>query len=259
MRQQSMFSPHQGTQRMATQLSVNLNKIALIRNSRGRDYPSVTHFARLALQHGAAGVTIHPRPDQRHARNADALALAALVQEFPGTELNIEGYPSREFLDVVLQARPAQCTLVPDEPGQLTSDHGWNIAARMDLLKDVVAELNAAGIRVSLFVDPDPAQIALAPQTGAARVELYTEEYALHYGQAASAEILARYAAAAQCALEQGLGLNAGHDLNLQNLGDFLQAVPGVDEVSIGHALTVEALETGFAEVIRRYVAICNR
>ena len=243
---------------MATQLSVNLNKIALIRNSRGRDYPSVVNFGRLALQNGAAGVTIHPRPDQRHARNADALALAQLVQDFPGTELNIEGYPSREFLDVVLQARPAQCTLVPDEPGQLTSDHGWNIAARMDLLQPVVAELNAAGIRVSLFVDPDPEQIELAPQTGAARVELYTEAYALHHGHTGGAAILAQYTTAAQVATACGLGLNAGHDLNLDNLGRFLASVPGIEEVSIGHALTVEALELGFAEVIQRYVAICR-
>lgn len=243
---------------MATQLSVNLNKIALIRNSRGRDYPSVTHFAQLALENGAAGVTIHPRPDQRHARNADALALAQLVQQFPGTELNIEGYPSREFLDVVLQARPAQCTLVPDEPGQLTSDHGWDIAARLGFLQPVVAELNAAGIRVSLFVDPDPAQIEIAPQTGATRVELYTEAYALHYGQTGAPAILAQYTTAAQVAQACGLELNAGHDLNLDNLAGFLAAVPGIEEVSIGHALTVEALELGYAEVIRRYVAICS-
>lgn len=243
---------------MPTQLSVNLNKIALIRNSRGRDYPSVLHFARLALENGAAGVTIHPRPDQRHARNADALALAALVRDFPGTELNIEGYPSRDFLDVVLQARPAQCTLVPDEPGQLTSDHGWNIRERLDFLKPVVGELNAAGIRVSLFVDPDVEQIALAPQTGAARVELYTEEYAVRHGEGSHAQVLDAYVAAGKAAHQAGLGLNAGHDLNLQNLGDFLQAVPGVDEVSIGHALVVESLESGFANVVRQYVAICH-
>ncbi|GGP23719.1 pyridoxine 5'-phosphate synthase [Silvimonas iriomotensis] len=243
---------------MPTLLSVNLNKIALIRNSRGRDYPSVEHFARIALDNGARGVTIHPRPDQRHARNADALALAALVKQYPGAELNIEGYPSREFLDVVLQSRPAQCTLVPDEPGQITSDHGWNIRERMAFLKGVVAELQAAGVRVSLFVDPDPEQVALAPQTGADRVELYTEDYAVKHSEGTHASVIDQYVKAGEAAVKAGLGLNAGHDLNLVNLADFLAAVRGVEEVSIGHALTVEALEQGYASVVRQYVAICK-
>ncbi|MBB5192371.1 pyridoxine 5-phosphate synthase [Silvimonas terrae] len=243
---------------MPTLLSVNLNKIALIRNSRGRDYPSVEHFARIALENGASGVTIHPRPDQRHARNADAMALAALVKDFAGAELNIEGYPSREFLDVVLQARPAQCTLVPDEPGQITSDHGWDIRSHLTFLQEVVAELHAAGVRVSLFVDPDPAQVALAPQTGADRVELYTEDYALKHGEGSHASVIDSYVQAGAAASQAGLGLNAGHDLNLDNLADFLSAVRGVNEVSIGHALTVEALEQGYANVVRQYVAICQ-
>ncbi|TJZ75538.1 pyridoxine 5'-phosphate synthase [Chitiniphilus eburneus] len=240
---------------MPTQLSVNLNKIALIRNSRGRDYPSVTHFAELALGHGAHGVTIHPRPDQRHARYADVDALKAVVAAHPGRELNIEGYPDARFLDVVLAACPTQCTLVPDEPGQLTSDHGWDILRHGERLAQIVAQLKGAGIRVSLFVDPDPVQIAATPATGADRVELYTESYAHAYAEGRWLEEWERFAVAARVARELGLGLNAGHDLNLDNLGNFLR-IPGIDEVSIGHALTVEALEQGFAATIQRYVAI---
>lgn len=242
---------------MPTLLSVNLNKIALIRNSRGRDYPSIVHFAALALEAGAAGVTIHPRPDQRHARYADVAALKAVVERFPGAELNIEGYPDRQFLDVVLAARPQQCTLVPDEPGQLTSDHGWNIVRDAARLAPIVAELKAAGIRVSLFVDPDIAQIDAAPATGTDRVELYTEGYAHGYEQGEWLGEWHKHAAAAARARELGLGLNAGHDLNLDNLANFVR-IPGIEEVSIGHALTVEALQYGFADVVRRYVAILN-
>ncbi|WP_148714996.1 pyridoxine 5'-phosphate synthase [Chitinolyticbacter meiyuanensis] len=240
---------------MPTLLSVNLNKIALIRNSRGRDYPSIVHFAALVLEAGAAGVTIHPRPDQRHARYADVAALKAVVERFPGAELNIEGYPDRQFLDVVLAARPQQCTLVPDEPGQLTSDHGWNIVRDAARLAPIVAELKAAGIRVSLFVDPDIAQIDAAPATGTDRVELYTEGYAHGYEQGEWLGEWHKHAAAAARARELGLGLNAGHDLNLDNLANFVR-IPGIEEVSIGHALTVEALQYGFADVVRRYVAI---
>ncbi|HSC81077.1 MAG TPA: pyridoxine 5'-phosphate synthase [Chitinolyticbacter sp.] len=240
---------------MPTQLSVNLNKIALIRNSRGRDYPSIIHFAELALGAGAHGVTIHPRPDQRHARYSDVAALKAVVERFAGTELNIEGYPDRQFLDVVLATRPHQCTLVPDEPGQLTSDHGWNIVRDAARLAPIVAELKAAGIRVSLFVDADLTQIEAAPATGTDRVELYTEAYAHGYAQGDWMSEWHKHAAAAARARELGLGLNAGHDLNLDNLANFLR-IPGIAEVSIGHALTVEALQYGFAEVVRRYVAI---
>ncbi|SMC24361.1 pyridoxine 5'-phosphate synthase [Andreprevotia lacus DSM 23236] len=240
---------------MPTQLSVNLNKIALIRNSRGRDYPSISHFAHLALKAGAAGVTIHPRPDQRHARYSDVAALKEVVAQYPGTELNIEGYPDRAFLDVVLAARPHQCTLVPDEPGQITSDHGWNIARDLDKLKPIVAELKAAGIRVSLFVDPDPMQIVLAPATGCDRIELYTESFAHQHEQDDFTAEFARFAEAAAAASAAGLGINAGHDLNLDNLADFL-VIPDILEVSIGHALTVEALHYGYTETVQRYVAI---
>jgi pyridoxine 5-phosphate synthase len=240
---------------MPCKLSVNLNKIALIRNARGRDYPSIEDFARDALREGAHGVTIHPRPDQRHARYSDIAALARVVSEFPGTELNVEGYPDETFLKEVIAVAPAQCTLVPDEPGQLTSDHGWNITRHADFLKTVVSRLQQAGIRVSLFMDPDPEQIALAPQTGTDRIELYTEAYA----QTPDRSTLEPYCVAARRSVEQGMDVNAGHDLNLDNLALFVKAVPEVVEVSIGHALTVEALHYGFGTTIKRYVDILEQ
>lgn len=240
---------------MTCKLSVNLNKIALIRNARGHDYPSVEHFARKALDAGAHGITIHPRPDERHARYDDIARLAQVVAAYPDAELNIEGYPGERFLDEVIAVAPAQCTLVPDAPDQLTSDHGWNIAANRESLTGVVARLHAAGVRVSLFMDPDPEQIALAPQTGTDRIELYTEAYAA----APDAASLEPYRAAAQLAASLGLGVNAGHDLNLDNLKTFVAGVPQVLEVSIGHALTVEALELGFDATVSRYVEILRQ
>jgi pyridoxine 5-phosphate synthase len=240
---------------MTCKLSVNLNKIALIRNARGRDYPSVEQFARKALDAGAHGITIHPRPDQRHARYADITSLLQVTRAYPDAELNIEGYPDETFLREVIAAAPAQCTLVPDAPGQITSDHGWNISANKAQLVSVVERLHAAGIRVSIFMDPDPEQIALAPQTGADRIELYTEAYAAAPGEAT----LEPYRAAARLAASLGLGVNAGHDLNLDNLHRFVAAVPEVVEVSIGHALTVEALELGFDATVSRYVEILRQ
>lgn len=240
---------------MPCKLSVNLNKIALIRNARGRDYPSIEHFARQALESGAYGVTIHPRPDQRHARYADIASLAAVVRDFPGTELNIEGYPDETFLQQVIAIAPAQCTLVPDEPGQLTSDHGWDIAKHGAFLSKVVARLKQAGIRSSIFMDPDMDQIRLAPGTGAERIELYTEAYA----EQPTAHSIEPYSQAARLATKLGLGVNAGHDLNLDNLEAFLSAIPEIAEVSIGHALTVEALEFGFTPTVKRYVEILRR
>jgi pyridoxine 5-phosphate synthase len=237
-----------------TQLSVNINKVALLRNARGRDYPSVRDFATRCLDLGAHGITLHPRPDQRHARYTDVTDLKALCEE-RGVELNVEGYPTAEFLRVVLAARPAQCTLVPDEPGQLTSDHGWDLARHADLLRPILADLRAAGIRVSLFVDYDDLNLAQARELGADRVELYTEPYAEHHGTARCHEILAGFRAAAQRAQAAGLGVNAGHDLNLANLGDFL-TISDLLEVSIGHALTVECIEHGITDVIERYLAI---
>lgn len=240
-----------------TLLSVNINKVALIRNSRGRNYPDVAAFAARCLDLGAAGITLHPRPDQRHARYSDVETLGALCQA-RGVELNVEGYPTREFMDVVIAARPAQCTLVPDEPGQLTSDHGWDLRRHEKQLREVIAELSAHGIRSSLFVDYDNADIPFARELGADRVELYTEPYAETYGQPENAAIWQGFAEAAKLAQDAGLGVNAGHDLNLENLGRFLQ-IPGILEVSIGHAIVVECLEMGVQQVMQAYQNIIHQ
>ncbi len=237
-----------------TQLSVNINKIALIRNSRGRNYPDVAQFSERFLQLGAHGITLHPRPDQRHARYSDAHELKAVCDRY-GAELNIEGNPTREFLDVVLAVKPAQCTLVPDDPNQITSDHGWDLLANADFLRAVCAELNAAGVRVSLFVDYDCPNVALAKELGASRVELYTEPYAETYGTPENEVILAQFAKTAQAAQEAGLGVNGGHDLNLDNLARFIK-IPNILEVSIGHALIVECLEQGLENTIKNYLQI---
>jgi pyridoxine 5-phosphate synthase len=239
-----------------TKLSVNVNKVALLRNSRGRDFPSVLKFARRCLELGAHGITLHPRPDQRHARYSDVRQLKPLVAEF-GAELNVEGNPIDEFLDVVLEVGPHQCTLVPDAPGQLTSDHGWDLRRNEAQLRAVIAKLKARGIRVSLFVDYDAPDIELAKQYGADRVELYTEPYAQAFGTPNAPRILDGFRRAAARAQAAGLGVNAGHDLNLENLTAFLQ-IPNILEVSIGHALTVECIELGVGTVIPRYVQICG-
>ena len=237
-----------------TQLSVNINKIALIRNSRGRNYPDVAQFSERFLQLGAHGITLHPRPDQRHARYSDAHELKAVCDRY-GAELNIEGNPTREFLDVVLAVKPAQCTLVPDDPNQITSDHGWDLLANADFLRAVCAELNAAGVRVSLFVDYDCPNVALAKDLGADRVELYTEPYAETYGTPENEVILAEFAKTAQAAQVAGLGVNGGHDLNLDNLARFIE-IPNILEVSIGHALIVECLEQGVEKTMQGYMKI---
>jgi pyridoxine 5-phosphate synthase len=238
-----------------TKLSVNVNKMALLRNSRGRDFPSVVAFAERCLSLGAHGITLHPRPDQRHARYSDVEALFPLVCGRFGRELNVEGYPTPELLDVVKRVRATQCTLVPDEPGQLTSDHGWDLRKHEGFLRSVIGDLKASGVRVSLFVDYDYDAIELARDVGADRVELYTEPYAEAFGTKQEASMLAGFAAAAQRAQRAGLGVNAGHDLNLDNLTRFLE-IPDVLEVSIGHALTVECIEHGVAHVIGRYKKI---
>lgn len=239
-----------------TYLSVNLNKIALIRNSRGGNLPSVTRAAEICLAAGADGITVHPRPDQRHIRYADVDALKAMLQ----VELNIEGNPfNRTFLEVVRRVRPAQCTLVPDAPAQLTSDHGWNLVLDAVRLRPVIQELSRLGIRISLFVDAAPSSMVAARALGAHRVELYTGPYAKEFASGRTEGALAQYAAAAQAALDAGLEVNAGHDLNQENLGPFLTQVPGVAEVSIGHALITEALEDGLSATVRRYVEICHR
>ena len=234
-----------------TLLSVNINKVALIRNSRGRNYPDVDAFAARCLDLGAAGITLHPRPDQRHARYSDVASLGKLCQA-RAVELNVEGYPTREFLDVVIANKPAQCTLVPDEPGQLTSDHGWDLCRHENFLRTVIGELKQHGIRSSLFVDHDNPDIAFAKELGADRVELYTEPYAETFGSPAAEAIWQGFADATKRAQAAGLGVNAGHDLNLQNLGRFLE-IPGILEVSIGHAIIVECLEMGVDSVIGQY------
>jgi pyridoxine 5-phosphate synthase len=240
-----------------TKLSVNINKVALLRNSRGRDYPSVTGFAERCLQLGAHGITLHPRPDQRHATYRDVEQLYPLVVEQYGRELNVEGYPGDRFLQVVGRVRPTQCTLVPDDPGQLTSDHGWDLVRHEKTLRRVIEKLKQAGIRVSLFVDYDNPSLELAAAYGADRVELYTEPYAETFGSPENEKILQGFSGAAEMAQAAGLGVNAGHDLNLQNLALFLQ-IPGILEVSIGHALTVECLEHGIEHVITEYLKIVN-
>lgn len=237
-----------------TKLSVNINKIALLRNSRGRNYPDVNAFATRCLAFGAHGITLHPREDQRHARYSDVQELHAVCAEH-GAELNVEGYPSENFLAVVKSARPAQCTLVPDAPGQLTSDHGWDIGKNSTLLRTVCQELCDLGIRVSLFVDADSAEMDAARDVGADRVELYTEPYAENFGGAQSDAIWQMFCSGAERAKRAGLGVNAGHDLNLQNLARFLE-IPGILEVSIGHALIVECIDFGIEKVIRDYVRI---
>lgn len=236
-----------------THLSVNLNKIGLLRNSRGRNYPNMVAMAKRTLDLGAFGITIHPRPDQRHATYQDAHDLKELLKQYPNAELNIEGFPDEQFLNVVLEVEPHQCTLVPDDPNQLTSDHGWNVARDQDALRPVIAKLKEKGIRAVLFMDPDPDNMILAKEVGADRVELYTEEYASHYGKEGFDAIAERYQEAAQAALDAGLGVNAGHDLDLTNVETLCQA-GRITEVSIGHALTVEALDLGWDKVVKAYL-----
>ena len=238
-----------------TALSVNLNKIALLRNSRGRNFPSVLDFARRFIALGVHGITIHPRPDERHIQRRDAYELAALLRDFPAVELNIEGYPSEDFLQLVEDTRPDQCTLVPDEPGQLTSDHGWDLLAHGDTLRDTLKRIEAVGVRHVAFLDPSIDQVERAAEISVKRIELYTEAYAQAFA-AGGATIFPHYRAAAAKAQQLGLGVNAGHDLDLQNLASFL-SIADILEVSIGHALTVECIELGMAHVVRRYLDIC--
>ena len=235
-------------------LSVNVNKVALLRNSRHLGIPSVVRAAELCLQAGAQGITIHPRPDERHIRASDVGELATLMQAWPTREFNIEGNPFHNLMAHVRAVRPHQVTFVPDSEGQFTSDHGWNFPQDAERLRPLVAECRALGVRVSLFMDPLPEQMAAARAVGADRVELYTEPYAAAWGTPAQAQQLQRYAAAAQAAQAAGLGLNAGHDLNRDNLPAFVRAVSGLQEVSIGHALIADALELGYAATVRAYL-----
>ena len=242
-----------------TSLSVNLNKVALLRNTRTLGIPSVTRAATLALEAGAQGITVHPRPDERHIRAQDVHELAELMTHWPQAEYNIEGNPFHNLMDFVRSVRPHQCTFVPDAVDQSTSDHGWSFPEDAERLAPLVAEARALGVRVSLFMDPVPEAMAAVRAAGADRVELYTERYARMHGMPQQVPVLGSYAAAAEAARRAGLGVNAGHDLNRANLTDFLSAVPGVVEVSIGHALIADALELGLAETVRDYLRCIHR
>lgn len=231
-----------------TRLSVNINKVATLRNARGENNPDLVHFALVCERAGADGITVHPRPDERHIRRSDVPKLKKAI----ATELNIEGYPSDDFINLVCDVRPAQVTLVPDAPGQLTSNHGWDVIENDKMLREIVARFKKEGIRVSIFVDPDPEQVHHAKLVGADRVELYTKSYADNYADDRESAI-APFLVAAEAARDAGLGLNAGHDLSLENLYYFHQCIPWTDEVSIGHAIICDALYLGIEETIRRY------
>jgi len=237
-----------------TSLSVNVNKVALLRNSRHLGIPSVLKAAQICLEAGAQGITVHPRPDERHIRASDVRELAELMKQWPDREFNIEGNPFHQLMDFVRTYKPHQVTFVPDSEGQFTSDHGWSFPKDAAQLKPLIAECKALGVRVSLFMDPEPEQMQAVQQVGADRVELYTEPYAATYGSAANEACLTQYVDTAKAALSLGLGVNAGHDLNQDNLPQFAQAVPGLLEVSIGHALMADALEVGYAATVRAYL-----
>lgn len=241
---------------MPAKLSVNLNAIALLRNRRELPWPSPAHLGRIALAAGAHGLTVHPRPDQRHTRHSDLPLLRALIDdEFPGAEFNIEGFPDEDFLALVEANQPDQVTLVPDDPAQPTSDHGWDFEAQFDLLAPVVGRLKKGGFRVSLFAEPDGAGMAAAKATGADRIELYTGPYGGSHGDPArAASELERLGRAAEAARDHGLGVNAGHDLTVANLPALARAIPFLAEVSIGHGLTADALEHGMAGTVRRFL-----
>ena len=251
-------------QRGHTALSVNLNKVALLRNQRALGIPSVTRAATLALQAGAHGITVHPRPDQRHIRSHDVFDLAALMQDWPQAEVNIEGNPLHNLMEVIREVKRRglplhQCTFVPDAMDQATSDHGWQFPQDAAVLAPLISEAQSLGVRVSLFMDPLPAAMRAVRELGAERVELYTESYARAHGTPEHAAVLAGFSATADAALMEGLQLNAGHDLNRDNLIAFLRAVPGVQEVSIGHALITDALELGLGETVRDYLRCIHR
>jgi pyridoxine 5-phosphate synthase len=247
-----------------TALSVNINKVALVRNTRHLDIPSVTRAAELCLKAGAAGITVHPRPDERHIRKQDVFDVAELMRLWPAREYNIEGNPFQNLMDFIRQLcaqgmKPHQATFVPDSETQATSDHGWTFPQDAARLKPLIDECHALGVRVSLFMDPFAEQMQPAKDVGADRVELYTERWASSWGTPHQAEVLAQFTAAATAAQAAGLGINAGHDLSRHNLTAFLQAVPGVAEVSIGHALIADALELGYASTVQAYQACIDK
>ena len=241
-----------------TNLSVNVNKVALLRNTRNIGIPSVINAAQICIRAGVHGITVHPRPDQRHIRPSDVYELSEMLTNEP-VEFNIEGNPFPELMEIVRKVKPTQCTLVPDTPDAFTSNQGWNISENGERLAPIIQELKDLGSRVSLFMDPDTTQIPLAKEVGADRIELYTEPYATAFREGNPEQEISRYARAAKAAQEVGLGVNAGHDLNLKNLGKFCSSVPGVLEVSIGHALIAEALEMGLFNTVKEYLKVLSQ
>ena len=238
----------------STHLSVNLNKVALIRNTRHLRIPSLIRAANQCLEAGASGITLHPRPDERHIRTHDVADIASMMKDWPVKELNIEGNPLQNLMGFVRKYQPNQATFVPDSEGQFTSDHGWSPEHDSTKLRPLIAEAKALGVRVSLFMDAEASSMAWAKSVGADRVELYTEPYAAAWGTPQQSAQLKRFADAAQAAIDAGLQVNAGHDLNLANLTAFVQQVPGVQEGSSGHALIADALEMGYSETVKAYL-----
>jgi pyridoxine 5-phosphate synthase len=248
---------------MPAKLSVNLNAVAMLRNRRDLPWPSVTGLGRIALRAGASGLTVHPRPDQRHIRFSDLAPIRSLIDgEFPEAEFNMEGFPEENFLRLIEEHRPEQVTLVPDDPRQATSDHGWDFRASEALLRTIVARLKGLGLRVSLFADgePDREALSIAREVGADRIELYTGPYGgCHDDPAEAARLAGRLGETADIAFGLGLGVNAGHDLTVANLPMLAARIPRLAEVSIGHGLTADALEYGMAETVRRFCRACGQ
>jgi len=237
-----------------TRLSVNINKVATLRNARGGNNPDVIKVAQDCEAFGAQGITVHPRPDERHIRYADVLELSKVVK----TEFNIEGYPDRRFVELVTKVKPAQATLVPDPPNAVTSNAGWDTIAHQQFLTEVISEIKSAGVRVSIFLDPNVKLVEAAARTGAQRIELYTEPYATAYDHSKE-EAVRLYVQTAREAIKSGLGVNAGHDLDLNNLAYLIQQIPEIDEVSIGHALICDALYYGLENTIQMYLRQLSR
>lgn len=245
---------------MTCKLSVNLNAVAMLRNRRNLPWPSVTGIGRMALEAGAYGLTVHPRPDERHIRRSDVFEVREMMRRgYNDKEFNIEGYPDQRFMEIVEEIVPTQVTLVPDDPAQDTSDHGWDFAANMDMLSDVAARLKAKNMRVAMFADADPETVGLAKQAGADRVELYTGPYGAAYDDAGKQAVeMEKLVSAGMIATQAGLGLNAGHDLTLDNLLQLVMGMPFLEEVSIGHCITADALIYGIKGAVERYRAACG-
>ena len=240
-----------------TKLSVNVNKIALLRNSRGRDFPNVITFAKKFIDLGVHGITVHPRQDERHITVKDAYELAEFLKDFPEVEYNIEGYPSKDFMKIIADTKPDQCTLVPDGVNQVTSDHGWDIEKHQKQITLLATEIRQYGVRSAVFLDPEIKQVKLVAETGVDRIELYTEEFASSFGNDNQQLVLKKYKKASRTAQSLGLGVNAGHDLDSHNLSTFLK-IPNILEVSIGHVLTIECIEQGMSNVVKKYLTICK-